>query len=366
MRRYTTILLALLLVALVAAGCGDFETGNITSNQGGKDSTASQTVQATTVSEGEEATVGAEPLTTTEEPQKDATGSGETTTDAQSSGEQESRADSEEQESRADSDEKLEEPAASSQQGASGQQESRGSAPSFTAAPSMGGGSGNDADSIKAVRFGVHEGYERVVIDFVMGDSPASTVPEWTLGSPSGDGRLKVNLPSVSSTAVSDGSFDGSLLEQFYVVRSPEGGMFVDIFSGSAFYYRVIELSDPARLAIDFKPSGYELGFPLPARGGNTVVTSPRTGETITTPLTVSGYSRNFEAQNTTILKDPSGQVVARRSVQSNDWASTWGYFEATMEFPVLLSGEGTLMVGTESAKDGNFKGVEVPVRGGG
>jgi len=85
MRRYTTILLALLLVALVAAGCGDFETGNVTSNQGGKDSTASQTVQATTVSEGEEATVGAEPLTTTEEPQKDATGSGETTTDAQSS-----------------------------------------------------------------------------------------------------------------------------------------------------------------------------------------------------------------------------------------------------------------------------------------
>jgi len=230
----------------------------------------------------------------------------------------------------------------------------------------MGGGSGNEADSIKAVRFGVHEGYERVVIDFVMGDSPASTVPEWTLESPSGDGRLKVNLPSVSSTAVSDGSFDGSLLEQFYVVRSPEGGMFVDIFSGSAFYYRVIELSDPARLAIDFKPSGYELGFPLPARGGNTVVPSPRAGETITTPLTVSGYSRNFEAQNTTILKDPSGQVVARRSVQSNDWASTWGYFEATMEFPVLLSGEGTLMVGTESAKDGNFKGVEVPVRGGG
>lgn len=395
MRRYTTILLTLLFAVLVAAGCGGSEMGNVTSTQEGAGSTGSPTVKATTVSKGEEATVGAEPLTTTEETARSAetqeggvssgkgtansqaasekenransdekpADSGEGATDSQSSGAKETRADSREG---ANSGEKSAQPSASSQYRDSGRQEkSRVSAPDFTATPTMSGGSDSSANTIRAVRFGVHEGYKRVVIDLGMGESPASTVPEWSLESPTGDGRLKVNLPSVSSTAVSGGSFDGSLLESFYVVRSPDGGMFVDIFSGRAFYYRVIELSDPARLAIDFKPSGYDLGIPLPARGGKTVVTSPREGETITSPLTVKGYSRNFEAQNTVILKDSGGQIIARKSVQSNDWASTWGYFDTTLEFPDF-NGEGALMVGTESARDGSFEGVEIPVSGGG
>jgi hypothetical protein len=55
---------------------------------------------------------------------------------------------------------------------------------------------------------------------------------------------------------------------------------------------------------------------------------------------------------------------VVQQTVRSNDWASTWGYFEATLDLP-SFSGKGTLRVGTESARDGNFEGVEVPVRGG-
>ena len=233
----------------------------------------------------------------------------------------------------------------------------------FVASPEASGGSSYDADTMLAVRYGVHEGYERVVLDLGTGDKPAETVPAWTLMSPQGDGLLRVTLPSVSATGVSDGRFGDDLLKSFYIVRAPEGGMFVDVLARRAFTYRVLELSDPARLVVDFKPSGKPLHVPLPRAGGNTVLVEPRAGARIHAPLTVSGYSRNFEASNAVVLVDSEGEVVVRQTVESNDWSETWGYFEATLDLPPFGT-RGTLRVGTQSARDGTFEGVEVPIRG--
>jgi hypothetical protein len=224
------------------------------------------------------------------------------------------------------------------------------------------GGSSYEADAVLAVRYGAHEGYERVVLDLGTGDRPAETVPEWTLMSSTGGGLLRVTLPSMSRTAVSDGPLGDTLLESFYVVRAPEGGMFVDVFARESFAYRVMELSDPARLVVDFKQAGSPLKTRPPAVGGDTVLVEPRAGTRIGDPLTVCGYSRNFEASNTIVLTDPDGGTVVRRTVLSNDWASTWGYFEATLDLRPF-GGKGTLRVGSESARDGTFEGVEVPVR---
>jgi len=243
------------------------------------------------------------------------------------------------------------------------EQRSGSSGVPFVASPEASGGSSYEADTMLAVRHGVHGGYERVVLDLGTGDKRAETVPEWTLMSPQGDGLLRVTLPSVSATDVSDGRFGDGLLKSFYVVRAPEGGMFVDILARRAFTYRVLELSDPARLVVDFKPSGKPLLVPLPRAGGNTVLVEPRAGARIHTPLTVSGYSRNFEASNAVVLVDSKGDVVVRQTVQSNDWSETWGYFEATLDLQPFGTG-GTLRVGTRSARNGTFDGVEVPIQG--
>jgi hypothetical protein len=232
----------------------------------------------------------------------------------------------------------------------------------FVARTEASGGSGYDADTVLGVRYGLHEDYERVVLDLGSGEEPAGTVPQWTLASPKGDGLLRVTLPSASATCVSDGKFGDGLLQSFHVVRAPEGGMFVDFFARKAFLYRVLELGDPARLVVDFKPTGASLEVPLPAEGGNTVLVEPRSKARISDPLMVSGYSRNFEAANTITLTGSGGKVLVRRTVRSNDWSYTWGYFEATFDLPAFY-GKGTLKVGTESARDGSFEGVEIPVR---
>ncbi len=231
----------------------------------------------------------------------------------------------------------------------------------FTAAPEMSGGSEGAADSIQEVRFGKHEGYERAVIGFGSGGAPASQVPAWSLSSPTGEGYARIAFPDLDATSETDGVLGGSILDNFYVVRAPGGGMFVDIFATGAFQYRVAELSDPGRLVVDYRPARVSLDFPIPAQAEKTVLFQPRAREAITSPLTVSGYSRNFEGSNIIVLSGPGGNVLSRGTALSNDWAETWGYFETSLEF-APFEGEAILRVGSRSPRDGSFEGVEVPV----
>jgi len=204
----------------------------------------------------------------------------------------------------------------------------------FTATPKMKGGLNGAADSIREVRFGKHESYERAVIDFGSESAPASRVPAWSLSSPAGEGYVRITFPDIDATSETDGTFGGSIVDNFYVVRAPGGGMFVDVFATGAFRYRVMELSDPGRLVLDYQPTNGDLRFPIPAQGKKTVLFEPRQGEAIISPVRVSGYSRNFEASNTIMLRASSGNVLLRRTILSNDWTETWGYFEASLEFP--------------------------------
>jgi hypothetical protein len=231
----------------------------------------------------------------------------------------------------------------------------------FTAAPEMSGGSQGAADGILEVNFERREGYERAVLGFGSGGVPVSGVPMWSLSSPEGEGYARITFPGVDTTSVPDGLLGGSILDSFYVVRAPGGGLFVDIFATRAFQYRVTELDNPARLTIDYRPASVDLGSPIPVRETRTVLFEPRVGEAVTSPLRVSGYSRNPEASNTITLVDADGNVLSRNTVLSNDWLETWGYFEASLEFPPF-EGQAMLRVGGQSARDGSFEGVEVPV----
>ena len=230
----------------------------------------------------------------------------------------------------------------------------------FTAAPEASGGEEGAARAIAEVRFGRHEGYERVVIEF---DSPR--VPRWALSSPAGEGYARIYLPGVENVRETGGGFGGEIMDGYYVVRDPRGGFFVDVFATGPFRYRVLELESPGRLALDYAPAGGSLARPLPVRGERNVVMEPRPRQAVAGTLTVSGYSRNFEALTTVLLRGPDGSVLARESVTASDWSEAWGYFEATLEVPPF-AGEATLAVGAESPRDGTFRGVEVPVVYGG
>jgi hypothetical protein len=235
----------------------------------------------------------------------------------------------------------------------------------FTAAPEMSGGSNGTADSIREVMFEQREGYERAIIVFGSGGGLASEVPSWSLSSPEGEGYARITFPDVEATLDSEGGLGGFIFDKFYAVRAPGGGLFMDLYATSAFQYRVTELSDPGRLGVDFRPANVDLSYPIPVQAQRTVIFEPRAREAITSPLEVSGYSRNPEASNTIVLVDTDDSVLARSIVLSNDWLDAWGYFDTALEFPAF-EGTASLRVGSENARDGSFEGAEVPVTYGG
>ena len=187
----------------------------------------------------------------------------------------------------------------------------------------------------------------------------------WALSSPEGEGYARITFPDLEATLDSEGGLGGSTMENFYVVRAPDGGLFLDLYATGAFQYRVVEFSDPGRLVVDYRPASVDLSFPIPAQAQRTVLFEPRAEESVTSPLRVSGYSRNAEASNTVALMDASGSVLVQSTVLSNDWLETWGYFETSLEFPAF-EGQATLRAGSESPRDGSFEGVEIPVVYGG
>lgn len=226
---------------------------------------------------------------------------------------------------------------------------------------------GDDPEArITDIRVGQHPHFERLVIDIATEQGAASGVPHWRIEKAPGEGVVRIHLPTVTETAFTD----AQLVDKFdwfthvYVVRAPDGSLFVDVFIPAEYQIRLQELSDPLRLAIDVAPGGKETHV-LPATAKNTVLITPRPGAKLKGTVTVSGYSRNFEANNVIILKDSAGKEIDRAIVTSTDYVETWGFFSKELEIPAG-TGTGTLLVGDFDAEDGKFEGVTIPVQFGG
>ncbi len=222
------------------------------------------------------------------------------------------------------------------------------------------------AARITDIRLGQHPHFERLVIDFATEQGAASAVPHWRIEKAPGEGVVRIHLPTVTETAFTD----AQLIDKFdwfthvYVVRAPDGSLFVDVFIPAEYQVRLQELWDPLRLVVDVAPGGEETHI-LPATDKNMVLITPRPGATLKGTVTVSGYSRNFEANNVIILQDSAGNEIDRAIATSTDYIETWGFFSKEIEIPAG-TGTGVLLVGDFDAQDGKFEGVTIPVQFGG
>ena len=227
----------------------------------------------------------------------------------------------------------------------------------FVVSAESSGGEVGAADRLEDVRFRIFDDYERLLIDFGRWDGEAAGVPRWSVESPAQGGYVRVRLPGVGSTAVTGKDLIGSVLTDFYVVRDPDGGMFVDLFATRAFRYWVTGLPGSGQLAIDLRGVREEIDFP-PTTGDGAVVLQPREAEGVVSPLDVRGYARSFERRMTASLLDRGRDVISSETVRADERAETWGVFETTLEFSGY-EGLATLRVGGRSPQDGSFVGTE-------
>jgi hypothetical protein len=234
----------------------------------------------------------------------------------------------------------------------------------FSTEESLAGGGETAGATIANIRFGKHEQFERLVIDFATEQSSADAVPQWRLVKAAAEGVLRVHLPTTQATAFTDAALAGALLTRVFVVRTVDGSLFVDVFIPSSFRYRVLQLGNPVRLVIDVAADGSET-YALPAVSKLTVLVSPRAGATVQSPISINGYSRHFEANNVMLLRDSEGNEIVSDFTTSTDYIETWGAFSAELTYPAR-TGAVNLLVGEFSANDGDFEGVTIPVQLGG
>ena len=89
-------------------------------------------------------------------------------------------------------------------------------------------------------------------------------------------------------------------------------------------------------------------------------VTSPVSGQTVTSPLHIQGVAQVFEAMVSYRLKDANGIVLVQSQTMSSMGAPEHGTFDVVLEYPATASGYGTLEVYEVSMKDGSDRNVVV------
>ncbi|MGH8927510.1 MAG: Gmad2 immunoglobulin-like domain-containing protein [Acidimicrobiia bacterium] len=215
----------------------------------------------------------------------------------------------------------------------------------------------SDAEQISAIGWQSQGGCEVFVIDFATDQgAPATTPPsvEAVLLREPGIVRVAVEM---AMTAITDQLVESGLVRQIFVVRGLDQGLFVDLHLSAPALASVVASSSPAQVVISLEPGGRDYSG-MPAIGPNVVLISPLEGPVLT-PLQITGYSRNFEA-NTIGRITQGSSVLAQGSTTAADWVETWGEFELVLD--PTGSGEADLFVGEQSAEDGSDRGVMVPI----
>ena len=93
------------------------------------------------------------------------------------------------------------------------------------------------------------------------------------------------------------------------------------------------------------------------------LVDSVAPGDTITSPLLVSGTANVFEAVFRVQLLDAQGNKLIDQVVNATSGTGTRGTFSEELPFPVTATGQGKVVVFADSPKDGSqIDVVEIPV----
>lgn len=221
-------------------------------------------------------------------------------------------------------------------------------------------GEGFDGANLGRISWDATDQCESFNFDFETSEgAPAISVPDVTVGHLESFQVIRIRM-DVAATVVTDQLVETGLVDRLYVVRSLDGGMFVDLHLTAPAAARARVTSEPARLTVDLRPGFVE--FTGTATSDDLVVVlSPDDGASVPLATSVSGYARTFEANVLTIVTQ-GGQVVAETDTTAADWAATWGEFSQELTLPV---GSLSLFIGQASPQDGSLEGVTLELTAG-
>lgn len=213
----------------------------------------------------------------------------------------------------------------------------------------------SDADQLAAITWETDPDCERFTLEFTSAEgAPATTPPIVNADFLRSFAVLRV-YTDVEVAAVADQLVQSGLVDRIYVVRQSDRALFVDFHLSSPALAGIEAAS--GNVVVTFEPGGADYDG-VSSFADNVVVVAPAPGP-VEVPISVQGYSRNFEA-NTVVQVTQDGAVVAEDFTTAADWVETWG------EFEIAISPEGSgpaeLFVGEFSAQDGSPRGVVLDI----
>ena len=152
--------------------------------------------------------------------------------------------------------------------------------------------------------------------------------------------RLQMG-PEVNTSAVAYQLINTQLVDRLYVVKSPDGGLIVDLHLAEPAAARVIPRSAPATLTVDLRPGGAPF-FHRPIITSRAVLFLPSGREAIHYPFAVSGYLRPGTEEPVATLTGADGSATEARFPLANV-DDVWSSFVAV--FPEGPNGWATLQV---------------------
>ena len=204
----------------------------------------------------------------------------------------------------------------------------------------------SDSSVIGQISWRADEACETFTFSFVTSEgAPATTPPTVTAAYVEGVPVIRVTVELVET----------GLIDRLYVVRSLEGGSFIDLHLAAPAQARIHVDGSPARVTLDLQPGIVE--YPIAATASDIVVlVTPLDTGVVTPTIEVTGYARTFES-NVMIIATAGDQLVAEINTTAAGGLETWGEFRARV---VLPPGEVSLFVGDENAEDGGLEGVTI------
>ncbi len=213
----------------------------------------------------------------------------------------------------------------------------------------------SDSSVIGQISWRAEEACETFTFSFVTSEgAPATTPPTVTAAYVEGVPVIRVTVDA-DQTIITDQLVETGLIDRLYVVRSLEGGSFIDLHLAAPAQARIHVDGSPARVTLDLQPGIVE--YPIAATASDIVVlVTPLDTGVVTPTIEVTGYARTFES-NVMIIATAGDHIVAEIHTTAA------GGFEPRGEYRprcFLRPGEVSLFVGDENAEDGGLEGVTI------
>ncbi len=218
-------------------------------------------------------------------------------------------------------------------------------------------GSGSDSARLGRISWDDTNQCETFRFEFETSEgAPATAVPDVRVEHLDSFQVIRIQV-GVDVSVIADQQVDTDLVDRLYVVRSLDGGLYVDLHLAAPVAARVTALDSPARLSIELRP-GFVPFTGTSASTGDVVLVAPGDGSEVGTSIDLAGYTRSLEP-DVLVVVTRAGTLVSETSTVAADASDVWGEFRTELTLP---PGEVAVFVGETSTEDGSLQGLTIDV----